>query len=384
MTDKAGTGAGERVGRYELLDYMRFIAALMVVLHHWLVNGITNGKVDTISGNDWAESWAKYGNLGVSLFFLISGFVITISTNNKTARQFTVSRFARLYPAFWIALIFTTVVTIVAGGDTFDVTETQFLANLTMVPGLLDQPLVDGAYWTLLYELQFYVLVLVVLFIGQGHRLVYLFPIWTTAMIAATLFAPDVTAGRTYAGGFYLLFAAGALIATIRDRGPSWWNVLPLIGAWAMSVRFAMIKADDALQSKGFDLDRHVSAVVVTAFFLIIASMCIPRVAALRLPFAQSLGALSYPMYLLHAHFGYMMLNEFANDSNKMWVYSILLVTLLALSWAIHWLVDEKPRVTWIKRITDRTLGALIELLQPSFFRRRQARDDAKLVSSSR
>ena len=64
--------------RVEIIDYYRLAAALAVVAFHYLYNGIDNGKVGSISHEPIA-ALAQYGYLGVNLFFMISGYVITAS-----------------------------------------------------------------------------------------------------------------------------------------------------------------------------------------------------------------------------------------------------------------------------------------------------------------
>lgn len=50
----------------------------------------------------WLDAAARFGYLGVDLFFLIGGFVIMMSAAHGTAQAFTASRAGRLLPAFWI------------------------------------------------------------------------------------------------------------------------------------------------------------------------------------------------------------------------------------------------------------------------------------------
>ncbi|MBU1800849.1 MAG: acyltransferase [Actinobacteria bacterium] len=359
----------QRPARFQLLDYLRFIAAAMVVVMHYTVNGIANGKVTSLSPNDWATPWAKYGYLGVSLFFIISGFVITKSAHGKTARQFAVGRAVRLYPAFWVALIFTSTLALFLANEKMEVTGKQIAANFTMLSTKLGQPLVDGAYWTLVYELQFYAMIFAFLFFGLSKRLNAWFPVWVLLMVVASVIRPDAAESLPGAGGYYFLFAAGALIAMIRDNGPRWHTVLPLVASWVMSLRFGMKEAGEFLENKGSDVSPIVVAVILTLFFLAVLSMCVPRVAGLQLPAAQPIGALTYPVYLLHAHFGYMMLDNFATDSTKWLVYPVLLVSLIALAQGLHWLVETGPRLAWWKRTFDQTLGALVDRVQPARWR---------------
>ncbi|WP_164654758.1 acyltransferase family protein, partial [Pseudomonas viridiflava] len=93
--------------RLELLDYGRFIAAIMAVLYHYTFNGIANGKLSSLSHIPELIEFTKYGYLGVELFFMISGYVIFYSARNRSAAQFAASRAIRLYPSYWFAVLFT-------------------------------------------------------------------------------------------------------------------------------------------------------------------------------------------------------------------------------------------------------------------------------------
>ncbi|MFF4602817.1 acyltransferase family protein [Streptomyces sp. NPDC001339] len=48
---------------------------------------------------------SQYGWIGVEVFFLISGFVICMSSWGRSLGDFVVSRAARLYPAYWAAVL---------------------------------------------------------------------------------------------------------------------------------------------------------------------------------------------------------------------------------------------------------------------------------------
>src|ERR1700704_539454 len=105
------------------------------------------------------------GHFGVELFFIISGFVILMTIERKKlVREFAASRVARLMPAFLAALALATVILIVwpmapPNHPMLLTTPTlkQFVANLPMAPSLFGEAGVDLPYWTLTYELVFYV-----------------------------------------------------------------------------------------------------------------------------------------------------------------------------------------------------------------------------------
>lgn len=92
------------------LDALRGLAALAVVLYHYFY------RYNELYGHhgNFAVDWTYFGKLGVELFFMVSGFVIFMSLNRVNRPvDFLVSRFSRLYPTYWCALILTfTVVSI--------------------------------------------------------------------------------------------------------------------------------------------------------------------------------------------------------------------------------------------------------------------------------
>ena len=83
------------------LDLVRFLAALAVVLYHY--TAVRNSF-------EMLSAITRFGYLGVPLFFIISGYVITLSAKNRSAAEFAISRFVRLYPAFWFSVAFTVVI----------------------------------------------------------------------------------------------------------------------------------------------------------------------------------------------------------------------------------------------------------------------------------
>jgi peptidoglycan/LPS O-acetylase OafA/YrhL len=152
--------------RLELLDCVRFFAVLMVMAFHYTFNGIVNGKINSIRQVDWLVDVTKYGYLGVELFFLISGYVIFFSAQSGSSSKFAVSRAIRLYPAYWFAVLFTSLFSYYWGGELMAVTPTMVVINLTMLQSFLNISDVDGVYWTLGYEVKFYAAVFFLLLIG--------------------------------------------------------------------------------------------------------------------------------------------------------------------------------------------------------------------------
>lgn len=333
--------------RFELLDVCRFVAAFAVLVFHWLYKGTETGLMDTVSYSPVAGV-AAYGYLGVYFFFMISGFVIAKSAQSRTASTFAVGRLVRLYPSFWVAMTLTAITALIIGGSIFTVTIPQFLANLTMIPSVFDQPLIDRSYWTLFCEILFYGMVFLFLLFGLGKRLEVFYPAWALLMLVLTLAVPSIAA-LPLLGTLYAYFAAGAILRTIQRHGWHWWQAVGLAASFYVAFTSTLneVTLINNTTTGPYVQSVPVTAVVVCFFFAVMLIQIIPKVTTWTIPKSYLLGALTYPLYLLHAHIGYMIFNRFADDANKWLVYAIMLVVILGLSYAMHKLVEQLPKSMW-------------------------------------
>jgi peptidoglycan/LPS O-acetylase OafA/YrhL len=160
-SERAETSAGTPPGPDRLyeIDLLRFLAASAVLLYHWSFAGAAR-EPWTVMQYPLISPFARYGYLGVDLFFIISGFVVLMSAMGSTPKRFFISRVVRLYPAFWVCCLLTFTVAMLIGAPRFHVPAKHLLVNLTMMQGFLDVPHVDGVYWSLAVELKFYFLIL--------------------------------------------------------------------------------------------------------------------------------------------------------------------------------------------------------------------------------
>ena len=121
----------------------------------------------------------KYGSIGVDLFFVISGFVIYLSTSGKTQtpKTFALHRVARIVPAYWLFSIITAVVIIYAPGVIpLTLYESSFfIKSLFFIPA--QNPSGIGLYpivtmgWTLNYEMAFYAIFFLSLYAPAKWRI---------------------------------------------------------------------------------------------------------------------------------------------------------------------------------------------------------------------
>ena len=145
--------------RYQPIDALRGIAALLVVWQHSSeafvkhLNIAQNGTFLADIARDY-----DFGRIGIICFFLISGFVIPSSlkdSDKSGIKHFAIRRFFRLYPAYWTSIFLAVIIAILYNYPLDTVT---IIANSTMLQSLFQQPHMIGLFWTLQVELIFYIL----------------------------------------------------------------------------------------------------------------------------------------------------------------------------------------------------------------------------------
>ena len=146
--------------RFAAIDALRGLAALLVVWQH-VAESLVQLPSIAANGTVLADISAKFdfGRIGIICFFLISGYVIPSSLKGKNKSQaikkFSIRRFFRLYPAYWVSLI--AIVAIYKITD-FKVETSTIIANTTMLQSFFGKNHLIGLYWTLQVELIFYTL----------------------------------------------------------------------------------------------------------------------------------------------------------------------------------------------------------------------------------
>lgn len=340
--------------RLELLDYCRFFAALSVLTYHYTFSGVNVGKVNSFQFDEIISSFTKYGYLGVELFFMISGFVIFLSATKRSASSFIVNRAVRLYPAYWFAVIFTSIVSLAFGGEQLQVYISQVLLNLTMLQSFLGIMHVDGVYWTLVYEIEFYIAVYLLILLGLKKYLVQIFMSWPFVMLLALIFGLD---NFIFLGGYFSYFSAGAIFATLSEK-VSTARVLSLLTTYYLCVNYTITNVQITSIKNNMEYSSQVGWMIVTMFFAIFLYQISMRGRTLKLIFSRLAGSLTYPIYLIHMHFGYIVLNEFANNDNKYFVMSVVFLLVLLLSVFINRVLEVRLHFLW-KLIFERTIGVI-------------------------
>ncbi len=140
----AGAAPAERLAS---LDSLRGAAILAVLCSHFL------GAVGLGRGFD--DAVVDLGRGGVTLFFLLSGYLIFRNVQVQPASTFLWRRFFKVMPAYWLNIAVILVADLLdAGAAHFPAR--SYLACFFAMSDLLGVQAVSGVFWTLLIEIKFY------------------------------------------------------------------------------------------------------------------------------------------------------------------------------------------------------------------------------------
>ncbi len=359
--------------RFENVNLLRAFAATAVVVYH------------VIEYRQW-QSFPidgplviyRIGWIGVDLFYVISGFVITWSAlalwrqdPARFARRYWARRLARIVPlyvltcALWVALF---------KPDFFDQSVRgwlwQIVSHLTFTHTFSGRTFgsIDGVNWTLAIEMQFYCAVaLLVPWLARtpGWRIwlgcIAIAWAWRAAMYF--ILGPAVQS-RLFFGVMQLPgvldeFGAGIFLACILDRGTGPQPIAGAIWTAAAIVTGTLCMSLYWSHSSYWDLPAMVIfwRTLAGAFFLCVVA------AAVRLPsFAESwplqpiryLGVVSYGIYLWH-----LFAIRYVQSVPEMTPAQALAVGLgLTLALAmLSWHAFERPILEWGRSLGGRAAG---------------------------
>ncbi|WP_433083526.1 acyltransferase family protein [Dactylosporangium sp. CA-052675] len=293
-------------GRLYALDLLRFLAALAVVGFHVLVDFGSRGHWGRPSEQVFGHTVHhvfEYGWLGVECFFVISGFVICMSAWGRGVSDFAVSRVTRLMPVYVFAVLLTSVALMAFPLRDGRPRISDVLVNTTMLQQFFGIRDIDFPYWTLAVELRFYLLFAVLVYFGLTYRRVVLFcALWMAAALYGqyTGFPP---VAKTVSAEYAPYFVAGILLYLIHRFGAN----LLLLGGLAVTIVASvpgLIKRVAFFHDARYAVTFNEAFLVMVAFFAVMLAIALGWSSWLRWRGLAVVGALTYPLYLLHMQLG--------------------------------------------------------------------------------
>lgn len=325
---------------------------MAVVVFHYAFRGYA---ADGLSVMNYAllAPVAKYGYLGVDLFFMISGFVILETATKTNAKGFVVSRFARLYPAFWACCSITFLMVLAFGGGRFSASVLQYVVNMITlgceVNGL--KP-IDGTYWSLQVELRFYALVTMVLIVGKIHRAQMLLWAWLITTILANvavlvtlhtvLLASSIRFYDLLVADYSAFFIAGAAFCLVRQHGISLSRMGLVFSAWCLAVLTRAGSLPLMNDHYGVEVSRSVVAGTLTAFFGILLLVSTHRTGWWGRRDWLWLGSLTYPLYLVHQNVGFIIFDRAYPAVNVHALFWGTVFLALGIAYLVHIGIEER------------------------------------------
>jgi exopolysaccharide production protein ExoZ len=245
---------------YEGVQALRFFAAFLVVITH-----------STLYASERLLSGAGYwpeGATGVNIFFVISGFVMVVSTTGLRGvadgwKQFISRRLIRIVPMYWtattlklIALIIIPSTVLHSQFDIIHILFSYFFIPTTNVEGEFKPFLAVG--WTLYFEMFFYVLFALALY-QRGNLYYFVGAVLAVFAALSTLRTPGLPAATMFFDPVVLQFFFGMLVAatvwTVRGptsvitRHPILPIALSISGALLLLIPFQVLGLPDAFRT---------------------------------------------------------------------------------------------------------------------------------------
>jgi peptidoglycan/LPS O-acetylase OafA/YrhL len=283
------------------LDALRGFAALSVVSFHLTFFRFILAGTPIPSEFMATASVTRYGYLGVHVFFVISGFVITMTAIDTNTEKFIAARAARLLPLFFLCAALSLIAIAITGHR--EPSLSLYLANLTIAPEAFGHPFIDGVYWSLRCEVIFYVVILSLILWRRLPKL--LFPLCLGWLVVCTLYGFGLLPSalrRVFVADYAPLFVIGIGIYLYRVEPGLRYAFL--IG---LATVIAILNELRHLKEIGDPTGVLYSPIVVSCVLASLPLVMITFVGARfsSIPrFCYWLGGMSYPLYLIHQEWG--------------------------------------------------------------------------------
>jgi peptidoglycan/LPS O-acetylase OafA/YrhL len=338
------------------VDAMRAVCAFAVLLFHYGFRGSFDGFYAPLFASGVSEG-LEFGQVGVLIFFCISGFVIAYSSDGRSALQFATSRFARIYPTFVLCLTLLFAVRFLWGGEQFPAITRQYLANFSLLPQIFGQNFLSGVYWSIVVEIGFYAWVFLWMSIGvfQRHRFLIMAD-WLLLSAVNEWWLQHGAVRFVFITEFAPFFVLGMVLqmTTALRR-----LTLPLaaiaVAAFALALGVVVNEIREIHSVYEISKPEMISvAVFCFGYLLLVIAVLVPPIASRRV--LLWCGGLSYPLYLLHEGLGQVVFVRWRSSLDGPILFVVVTGAAITMASVVWWGFDR-----WVVPLTRRKLDQLLD-----------------------
>ncbi|WP_017653695.1 acyltransferase family protein [Fortiea contorta] len=345
---------------FQFIDALRGIAALWVVIFH-ADSGDRLTQLTSVLPPWLVTVVFKWGSLGVSIFFVLSGFVIAHSLREAKIdlafwKNFSLRRFARLNPPYYVSILVAlgfAFISSTAKGEPFapmgePLSIPRLLSHLFYLQDIFRFAHIDDVYWTLCLEVQFYLVFCTLLALVH-----WLDSTWNWRFGRVAVFVPMALLAA--------LFPLGLFANNVRPYIflPLWYGfLLGVFAYWSwrgnlQSIFFylycGVLLAGGVIRGDNF----AIACVICAAIILEVARA--NRMMWLSWPWLQFLGKISYSLYLIHVPIMgavFFVASKLLPRNIIGEIAYLILGTLICIvSAAIMWQLVEKPSIKLSQKV---------------------------------
>ena len=324
--------------KYDSVQALRAIAALMVLLFH---SKLVFGDRETRESLVRIPGFTDFGDLGVNLFFVISGFIIAtiVSRPEFRLREYFWRRILRIYPLLWIVMFVGICHYFLRNWFAWDLNEAGMkgmLLSAVAFPQAASPFWQPG--WTLEHEVLFYFIAAgVAPFFGLVGLTIFLLVLGTLGILFAFGWDYHITSNAQ-------IYFAGGVIAYLSRNAPLRWSVpvfVIFLGVYYLGL-YGVIAINNAT------FGHYIFSVGTAA--LIVAVLSLERRGMPPPKAVVGLGDASYSLYLWH----WMLIpivgvfrDNFGGGAEVWrWIFVVTAIAVALLSYQII----EKPIIAFSHR----------------------------------
>lgn len=335
--------------RLKNVDYLRGLSALGIMIYHYLSWTLGIFESNTFMG--------RVGVYGVSVFYILSGltlfYVYNENFNFKKIISFSLKRFLRIYPLLWLSIV----LTIFLLNKTFE--SKIIILNITGLFGFFehDKYITSGA-WSIGNELVFYSLFPFVLLTERYFKytieVFFAISFFISLYFGFYVFNPSLTLGDQWNDYInplnqLIFFSGGLLIGKLFINKTN--TKVGIIILLLSTVLFVFYPTAGDLITVVSSWNKILFSILIFALScsILLIEYKIPKLFDLIL---ETLGKISYSLYLLHAIVFWYLTNYINRAESFILFISCSICITLIISYISYHLV-EKPFIRLGKKLSS-------------------------------